>query len=737
MGIFILEKNINFLLIYVLIEAPERNVCFYMNKRNVMKVLLFCFIFMGIVCLSSKNVVEASDKINNLYDAIILSSNEFKNEKMCLIEEKDIYDEQFIEGLMIQYDYYVDELEDSNEIELEEIYAKLNKIEEIISVYYELNNLKTENYELDSSNKTYTFGISPNCTCDWTNYLLGEPCYNCKCYCDSLMAVSDIASMFSLRGWKLAADLMLHNISNSVLDSDYTPKDSLLENLKNSPQIKNDIAIREELTMAYHAAPPGNYNGLFENTAEGDVYNALGSFYYAKSYVDTNFVKISILDRYDWEKKDYNGIGTELNNILVTAQEIGVVTPFYTKIDIKVEGNASLSWEYYDDGVQITGCSSNVNSINLSIDWYDLRDRSLKLPIVKTISIEPFAFYNCSQLTSVSIPNTVTKIGSYAFSNCKSISSINIPLSVTFIGQYAFENCESLSIYTENLTKPIYWDDNWNGSNCPVIWGGRNRTLITDSLSIDDYCFPSEYNDFNAISKEVISNGGYKINTNRLRCGVICYDGKSYLTLSAKNRNATTAYIEYFYPKPLIQIQYQLALWSSSESLVLNSSIRLEALYDGEWTLCKSFNANDLSQNKDNLMDYSIVLSSPTTAFRFIVDTNQVSNNNNRGRLVIGKIDAIMVSSHIHKYKVSPYSQTQHVYVCSCGDFYYGPHVIETYIGDRREYGNCCICGELVDLGKITGIRPYTISEISDDNICFFIDDKKYYSSKQEDYLKE
>lgn len=55
-------------------------------------------------------------------------------------------------------------------------------------------------------------------------------------------------------------------------------------------------------------------------------------------------------------------------------------------------------------------------------------------------SIGDEAFYDCSGLTSINIPNSVIYIGYNAFSHC-GLTSITIPNSVTTIEAYAFENC--------------------------------------------------------------------------------------------------------------------------------------------------------------------------------------------------------------------------------------------------------------------------------------------------------
>ena len=55
------------------------------------------------------------------------------------------------------------------------------------------------------------------------------------------------------------------------------------------------------------------------------------------------------------------------------------------------------------------------------------------------------AFWNCSSLSEIVIPSSVTSIGDSAFYGCDSLSKIVISSSVTSIGDWAFYGCSSLS----------------------------------------------------------------------------------------------------------------------------------------------------------------------------------------------------------------------------------------------------------------------------------------------------
>ncbi len=70
-------------------------------------------------------------------------------------------------------------------------------------------------------------------------------------------------------------------------------------------------------------------------------------------------------------------------------------------------------------------------------------------------------------LTSVTIPNSVTRIGYGAFGSCSSLTSIEIPNSVTIIDYNAFNGCSSLTSVT--IGESVTSIGNWAFKKCPVI----------------------------------------------------------------------------------------------------------------------------------------------------------------------------------------------------------------------------------------------------------------------------
>ena len=86
---------------------------------------------------------------------------------------------------------------------------------------------------------------------------------------------------------------------------------------------------------------------------------------------------------------------------------------------------------------------------NGKLRWLEDKDASGVVIIPEGVtSIGNQAFYECSNLTSITIPEGVTSIGNEAFCRCSSLTNITIPKSVTSIGNQAFRGCYNLTSIT-------------------------------------------------------------------------------------------------------------------------------------------------------------------------------------------------------------------------------------------------------------------------------------------------
>ena len=111
--------------------------------------------------------------------------------------------------------------------------------------------------------------------------------------------------------------------------------------------------------------------------------------------------------------------------------------------------HAEITWNLSDDG-KLTISGTDMPEYGLtSAPWYNEREKIKEVVIEDGVTnIGRAAFFGCSNLTSVSIPNTVNRISSYVFWECSAISSIVIPNSVEIIDYLAFFRCSGLKSIT-------------------------------------------------------------------------------------------------------------------------------------------------------------------------------------------------------------------------------------------------------------------------------------------------
>ena len=131
------------------------------------------------------------------------------------------------------------------------------------------------------------------------------------------------------------------------------------------------------------------------------------------------------------------------------------------------------------------------------------------------------AFYQCSELTTLSLPNSITAIGVSAFEGCTKLASVDIPENLTTVGKGAFYDCTELNKVTiHDLAK-------WCNVSFTNSWS--NPVVSAHHLYLDD----------EEITKLVIPEGVTSIGSQAFR-------GCSEIAELVIPNSVTTIYLEAF-----------------------------------------------------------------------------------------------------------------------------------------------------------------------------------------------
>ena len=177
---------------------------------------------------------------------------------------------------------------------------------------------------------------------------------------------------------------------------------------------------------------PG-YQIIFRQTTTDDNYTALT---YHSDQFNPDINNISSFDGEKYRLKYRNNIYLAINpNIQFADPAVKAICVAQWDTD----SNGELS---YDEAAAVTSLGEAFKN-NESITSFNELQYFTGLT-----SIEPYAFYGCNNLTSVTLPHGVTSIGNSAFYNCSGLTSVTIGNSVTSIGDSAFNHCTSLTSVT-------------------------------------------------------------------------------------------------------------------------------------------------------------------------------------------------------------------------------------------------------------------------------------------------
>ena len=139
-----------------------------------------------------------------------------------------------------------------------------------------------------------------------------------------------------------------------------------------------------------------------------------------------------------------------------------------------------LTWKL--DGTSLTvggnGAMPDYSDANMP-PWYNSASQITSVTVEEGVtSVGTLAFYNCPSLTAVTLPSTLTAIGDRAFKDCAALSYVNYPAGLKSIGEAAFENCDSLT--NAHLPEGLTGLGNMAFYHCVSLSGISVPSTVTD-----------------------------------------------------------------------------------------------------------------------------------------------------------------------------------------------------------------------------------------------------------------
>lgn len=184
---------------------------------------------------------------------------------------------------------------------------------------------------------------------------------------------------------------------------------------------------------------------------------------------------------------------------------------------------------FYDSGITSVKFPASLEEIGVFAFGDLTKMKSADLSNTKLDTIQPYAFSNCSELSEILLPDTLTVISGGAFAGCKALKEMTLPDSLLSIEQYAFFDTGLSFVMIPDSVENIgysafgyYTDENGrmtSNDNFTIIGSGGSAAHIYATDSDTDYDYknnfrfmtPAQYEEQqDLLALDRISSGDYE-----------------------------------------------------------------------------------------------------------------------------------------------------------------------------------------------------------------------------------
>ncbi|MBR4200312.1 MAG: leucine-rich repeat domain-containing protein, partial [Oscillospiraceae bacterium] len=115
--------------------------------------------------------------------------------------------------------------------------------------------------------------------------------------------------------------------------------------------------------------------------------------------------------------------------------------------------------------------SVSLDGSSTALAKYHGSDEIVEIPVafegLPVTAITIYAFKDCTQLTDITIPNSVTRFGDEVFRGCSALTKVNIPSGISIIPYGTFRDCQKLTQIT--LPKSVTVLDDFAFYGCTAL----------------------------------------------------------------------------------------------------------------------------------------------------------------------------------------------------------------------------------------------------------------------------
>ncbi|MBR1611859.1 MAG: leucine-rich repeat domain-containing protein, partial [Methanobrevibacter sp.] len=286
--------------------------------------------------------------------------------------------------------------------------------------------------------------------------------------------------------------------------------------IKNVDGIDKFIVGNDYLVTSIGEAAFSNSDRITSITIPENITNiGISAFFNCLKLTTINFNAVT-LDNLGQNSNIFYNAGKNGTGITVNIGNSVKSIPNYLFYIQELSGRPKIKTVNFGENLQSIGNNafqfcSNINSLTIPNSVISIGDSafqyctgltSVVLPS-NIVQIGSSVFRDCRALTSIIIPNAVERISEYAFYGCENLNSILIPNSVDSIGGSAFFNCSGLTSITIKANVPPI-----SSASTAILHGAAVCPIYVPAESVEAYKtspYWSEYADrIQAILEEVV-----------------------------------------------------------------------------------------------------------------------------------------------------------------------------------------------------------------------------------------